>query len=274
MIRAEIDSFRQTVWDYYGQYGRDLPWRIINDNKQLFAYHVLLSEFMLQQTQVNRVIPKYQAWLERFPTITDVATADLAEVLTYWNGLGYNRRARFVQNACQAVITDYAGQVPDDIVVLQKLQGIGHNTAAAIITYAYNRSEVFIETNIRTVFIYHFFPDQDKVSDNELVPLLEQTLDKEDPRQWYWALMDYGSYLKKEHGNASVRSKHHTKQSSFVGSKRQIRGQVIKYLIAGEKTSEELAELCCDDRLPGILEDLVGEQLILKTGVGYRLPTA
>lgn len=274
MTHDDIDNFRQVVWDYYGEHGRDLPWRIVSQDERLFAYHVLVSEFMLQQTQVSRVVPKYKVWLERFPSLESVASASLAELLTYWNGLGYNRRARYIQNACKVIRADHSGLVPKEVSDLQKLPGIGRNTAAAIATYAYNQPEVFIETNVRTVFIYHFFPHQEGVADTDLLPLIEQSLDKDDPRQWYWALMDYGSYLKKEHGNVAVRSKHHVKQSSFAGSKRQIRGRVITYLITGEKTPKELAKLCADTRLREVLDELVREKLIIKTEVGYRLPTA
>ena len=271
-MTTNLDLFKQEVWDYYAHNGRDLPWRHM-PQRALFPYYVFISELMLQQTQVSRVREKYQLWIERFPTFRAVAEADFTEVLTYWNGLGYNRRARYVYDACKVIDVEYGGTVPRSSAVLQQLKGIGPNTAAAIITYAYNKPTVFVETNIRTVFIYHFFPGEALVSDTELLPLIKETLDTENPREWYWALMDYGSFLKKREGNVSARSGHYKKQSLFHGSKRQLRGIVLRQLIDGKRTYQQLYELSGhDERLGEVLAQLEAEHLIAKTGVDNALP--
>lgn len=269
----DIECFQQTVRDYYAQHARVLPWRKLNYPEQEIAYQVLVSEFMLQQTQVPRVIEKYETWLAAYPRLSDVARADFADILAHWNGLGYNRRARFLFEACKLIQNDYIGIIPHDIKTLQSIKGIGYNTAAAIIVYAYNKPIAFIETNIRTVFIYHFFQNQEPVADSQLLPLVDSTMDKTNPREWFWALMDYGSYIKKHIDNVGKKSKHYVKQSSFKGSKRQLRGTILKLLINGEKSYKELRFLCeNDNRLNSVLLELEKEKLLTKTGVLYTLP--
>lgn len=271
MSSKQVEEFQQVVWKYFLNSSRDLPWRIIDPDESLYAYHVLVSEFMLQQTQVVRVIDKYQQWLTEYPNLQAVAEASQASVLKSWNGLGYNRRAKFLYETCKTIVKVHAGTVPKEIEVLKTLPGIGHNTAAAIGAYAFNQRNVFIETNIRTVFIHHFFKNRNDVADSELLPLIDASLNG-DPRQWYWALMDYGTYLKKEHGNVSRRSKHHSLQSKFEGSNRQIRGLVIKSLIEGHKTMPQLKSVCQDEtKLHSVLESLLKENIIEKTGVTYTL---
>jgi A/G-specific adenine glycosylase len=272
MTSSGLEDFQQIVWGYFADFGRDLPWRNTTISPEIFAYHVLVSEFMLQQTQVSRVLIKYSEWLTKYPTIHDVALASLADILQSWNGLGYNRRARYLHETCKQIVALYGGKIPDDVTVLQKLPGIGPNTAAAIVAYAYNRPVAFIETNIRTVFIHHFFADRDAITDAELMPLITSAVDTKQPREWYWALMDYGTYIKKQFGNASRQSKHHVTQSKFTGSSREIRGMVIRQLITASMTFQQLATCCDNDlRLPDILIDLEQEKLIIKTGVRYRL---
>jgi A/G-specific adenine glycosylase len=222
-------AFTKRVWGFFRQHGRSLPWRHNTD-----PYKILVSEIMLQQTQVDRVIPKYRAWLQRFPTAKTLAGASLAEVLTMWQGLGYNRRAIALKRAAERLVI--AKKFPREREKILELPGVGPYTAGAVAAFAFNEPVVMIETNIRTVFIHHFFADKKKVSDAELLPLIEATLDRRKPREWYWALMDYGSYLKKKVGNASQRSAHHTRQSPFAGSNRQLRGAVLKYV-----TSKPLA---------------------------------
>jgi len=264
--------FTDTVWDYYAHHGRDLPWRHLNSDVKEAGYKVLVSELMLQQTQVNRVIEKYQQWMDQLPTIDDVARSSLAELLQLWSGLGYNRRAKYVQQACQWLCAHADGVLPNDVEVLRQLKGIGPNTAAAILVYTFNQPHIFIETNIRTVYIHHFFNDAHNVSDAELLPYIADTVDKEQPRQWYWALMDYGSFLKKEYGNVAQRSTAYKPQTQFKGSQRQLRGLIIKWLIDSPRTISELMEICADDaRLPVVVSSLESEGLITKTGVKYKL---
>lgn len=185
---------------------------------------------MLQQTQVDRVIPKYLAFLRRFPNFSSLAQAPLKDVLMVWQGLGYNRRALMLKKSAETVSINHAGHLPPTIAELEGLPGIGPYTARAIATFAFNQPHVLIETNIRTVFIHSFFATKQRIHDEQLLPLIAQTLDYKNPRGWYWALMDYGSYLKNSHPNPSRLSAHYVKQSSFKNSTRQLRGHIIRAL--------------------------------------------
>jgi len=193
-------AFQKVIWRFFAQNGRDLPWRRTKN-----PYKILVSEIMLQQTQVERVIPKYAEWLARFPTAATLATAARATVLTTWRGLGYNRRALALKRAAESIVA--RGKFPREVAEILELPGVGPYTAGAIAAFAFNEPVVMIETNIRTVFIHHFFSDQKNVRDSELLPLIEKTLPRLKPREWYWALMDYGSHLKKEVGNLGRQSR-------------------------------------------------------------------
>lgn len=255
MAPQVIYEFQETLWDYFRSHARDLPWR----QEPFDPYHILVSEIMLQQTQVSRVIEKYQQFLERFPTMQDLAAAPLADVLIVWSGLGYNRRARYLHDAAkQLPDSKHAWQMTD----LEACKGIGHNTAAAVITYAYNQAVPFMETNVRTVLIHHFLPDQEAVDDRTLMTIMAEVLDYEHPREFMWAMMDYGSYLKATIGNVSRQSKLYTKQSAFQGSARQIRGEVLRQLASGSKSEAELRAEIVDDRLMEILGKLEVDGLI------------
>jgi A/G-specific adenine glycosylase len=223
---------------FYKTNGRGhLPWRKTRD-----PYKILVSEVMLQQTQVDRVLPKYREFLRGFPTVGALAKAPFSQVLFHWNGLGYNRRAKFLHDAAKAVVKDHGGKLPKKATELERLPGIGHYTACAIAAFAYNERGVFIETNIRTVFTYHYFPGREKVSDTELLPLIERDLkaSKMEPREYYYALMDYGSFLKKSGVRINSQSKHYTKQSKFKGSARELRGALLRELLNGARTEAEL----------------------------------
>jgi A/G-specific adenine glycosylase len=226
---------------------------------------------MLQQTQVNRVIPKYSAFIAQFPDLEILATASLGDVLRLWSGLGYNRRAKFLHQAAKQITDAYDGKIPKTITELTTLPGIGKNTAGAILAYAFNQPAVFIETNIRTAYLHHFFNGQASVADQSIVELVQRTLPKRDARNWYWSLMDYGSYLKRAVGNPNVASKAYAKQSNFKGSKRQVRGQVIRLLSARPQTRAELQSATNDERLASVLQDLEREGLISKTGQSFSL---
>lgn len=259
------EEFKEIIWDYYRKAGRDLPWR----RPETSAYEILVSEMMLQQTQVSRVIPKYQLFLDQFPSIQDCASATLGEVIAAWSGLGYNRRAKYLHEASR-VLRDIKQPWSIDQLIAQR--GIGSNTAAAVCTYAYNTPHIFIETNIRTVYIHHFFSDAETVSDTELIPFIEATLDYDHPREWYWALMDYGSFLKQTAGNATRRSKLYSKQSVFAGSNRQIRGQILKQLASTDMLEVDLHELLTDERSGAILNQLLKEGLVARSGRILHLP--
>ncbi len=264
-------QFQKTVLDYYRAHGRhDLPWRQPRADGSFDPYAIIVSEVMLQQTQVGRVIPKYRAFMERFPSLDALAAAPLAEVLQAWSGLGYNRRAKFLQQAAQAIVA-HDGSWPRTTAELARLPGIGTNTAGALLAYAYDMPVVFIETNVRTVFIHHFFADEPAVvQDRAIADLVAATL-PDNPRQWYWAVMDYGTHLKQVVGNVSQKSAHYVRQSSFAGSRRQIRGKIIRLLSGGPQMGEMLAAAIPDERRQAVLDDLLAEGLIDRRDDCYML---
>ena len=265
---ARIAAFQKVVWDFYRANRRPMPWRT-----EPTPYYVLVSELMLQQTQVARVYAKFGSFIRRFPTLQALAAAPLADVLGTWVGLGYNRRAKFLWEAARAITQQHNGELPRTQQELVRLPGVGANTAGAILAYAYNEPTVFIETNIRTVFIHHFFADHaDAVSDNDLRQLVAASLPVESPREWYWALMDYGSHLKGTVGGQLQRVKAYRPQSAFKGSRRQVRGQVVKLLVEHKQLNAlELAALVPDVRLQEVCNALVAESLITRRGDTYYL---
>jgi len=224
--RPGILAFRQMVLSHYEQYGRDMAWR-----NTLDPYQILVSEIMLQQTQVERVTVKFPEFIRAFPDFTSLAAASLANVLTVWQGLGYNRRAIALQKCAIRVMNEYDGILPADVEILATFPGIGRATASSIAAFAFNTPVVFIETNIRRVFIHFFFNDTDTVNDAEILPLVKKALYRENPRVWYWALMDLGTALKKTIPNPNRRSVHYARQSPFEGSDRKIRGLILKLLL-------------------------------------------
>lgn len=267
-------AFQKTVQAYYAQHGRhNLPWRQPETDGRFDPYKILVSELMLQQTQVARVVPKFQLFIGRYPAFTGLARAPLAEVLTLWNGLGYNRRARFLWLSARAVIERHHGQLPPALGALKALPGIGPGTAGAILVYAFNQPAVFVETNIRTVFIHHFFGDEQGVADDTIVPLVQETMPEAAVREWYWALMDYGTYLKQTVGNVSRASAAYAKQSRFPGSRRQVRGAVLRQLVWASLTVAELQRRVHDKRLMSVLADLEQEGFITQKNNRYRLGT-
>ncbi len=271
MQSADQKLFLETLWNFYAAHGRDLPWRHAEQDGRFDAYKIMVSEFMLQQTQAGRVIPKYQQFLQAFPVVSDLAAASLADVLRAWNGLGYNRRAKFIHESAKTISRQHDGKVPVDIDQLKLLPGIGHNTAAAILAYADNQAVAFIETNIRTVYIHHFFSEADGVTDAEILGYLNETLDHEHPREFYWALMDYGSHLKATQGNSARRSKSYSKQTTFAGSKRQVRGQVIRELLEKPQSIIHLQSAIPDERLSTVVDDLCSEGIVVLEKQQYRL---
>ncbi len=232
--KRSLSSFIKRIYDYYRDNKRPFAWRN-TDN----PYYVVVSEIMLQQTQTHRVVDKFDQWVATFPTIEALAQSPQDKVLATWQGLGYNRRALALKQLAQQVVQEFKGEIPNDPDTLVTFKGIGPYTASSICTFAFNKPTVFIETNIRAVFIHEFFPKEKEVHDNQLMPLIEKTLDKKEPREWYYALMDYGVMLKKTHKNPSRNSAHHTKQSKFEGSDRQVRGTILKMLISDRSLSEQ-----------------------------------
>ena len=269
LTKAEIGKLRKTVYGYFAQHGRELPWRRDYD-----PYHIFVSEIMLQQTQVDRVAQKFGPFTEALPDFKSLGRAPLSSVLSQWQGLGYNRRAQHLKRAAEIVMKEHNGALPSSPDLLVKLPGIGQATAASICAFAFNLPTLFLETNIRTVIIHHFFKNSLSVSDDEILPVAEAVLDKKNPRKWYSALMDYGAMLKIKYGNASRKSAHYTRQSKFEGSKRQLRGKIIKLLVESKSVSRNslIKHFHADKhRIFPVLRELEKEQILFQCSDGYSI---
>lgn len=236
-----IEIFKKNIWTYYQKHKRNLIWRRTRD-----PYKILVSEVMLQQTQSYRVEPKYKAFITKFPTVMSLAQASIADVLQEWQGLGYNRRALYLKRCAEKISKDFKGKFPKNAEQLLSLPGVGKATAGDVLAFAWNIPTVFIETNIRSVFIHFFFKDIEKVSDKEILQLVEQTLDKKNPREWYWALFDYGSMLKKKI-NLNNKSTHYIKQTKFIGSFRQKRSLVLRFILKKACTKKDVEMMLGND---------------------------
>lgn len=208
---------------------RDLPWRFVDD-----PYAVLVSEVMLQQTQVARVMGRWERFLSRFPTLDALAAADGADVLEEWQGMGYNRRALSLKRAACECSSRFSGALPADVESLVKLPGIGPATAAGVVAFAHDRPSLYLETNVRAVFIHELFPQRDSVKDSEIAPLVQLACPQTDVRVWYYALLDYGAWLKKAASNPSRRSSGYARQSAFSGSRRQKRAELLRIVLGVE----------------------------------------
>ena len=266
---ADIKRTRGIIWEFYAANSRSFAWRQTEN-----PYHIFVSEVMLQQTQTATVEKKYGPFIAAFPDFVSLAQAPFADVLPLWRGLGYNRRALALHKSAQIIVERYGGVLPNEPEILDELPGIGPATAASICAFAFNKPVVFIETNIRTVFITLFGGSRTDITDKELLPLIQVTLDHEQPRHWYYALMDYGVMLKKTLPNPSRRSKHYTQQSQFEGSERQIRGMILK--AATTKKVFSFEDLCCcidrePERIRRNLEELCAEGFLHQEGDFFRL---
>lgn len=257
----DVQEFQETVWGKGRELYRDMPWR-----RDTRPYYVLVSELMLQQTQVDRVAPKFLAFITAFPDLQSLSRASLADVLKLWQGLGYNRRAKFLHDCARKIESEYAGQFPDTLEGLKALPGVGSNTAGAILAYSFNQPAIFVETNIRTVVFQHFFVEGEVVDDKEVVQIVASTIDTEHPREWYWAMMDYGSWLKRQGRGRLQASKQYKKQSVLKGSVREVRGQIVKALADKDCTEKDLRRILdADARFAPALTGLVKDGLVAKT---------
>lgn len=269
-----LEEFSATVWERGRELYRDLPWRDTHD-----PYAILLSEVMLQQTQVSRVMGRWEQWLETFPTIADLASAPLPPVLELWQGMGYNRRALSLKRCAEEVVAMHDGVVPSDKKALLGLPGIGPSTSAGVRVFAFRQPDMYLETNVRAVFIHELFPGRESVADKELVSLVEATCPQDARvRAWYYALLDYGAYLKKTMPNPTRRSKHYTRQSKFEGSHRQKRAYLLRRVIDDALSTEDLArDLAQSERASGrqepsveevraILDELEREGFVMRRG--------
>jgi A/G-specific adenine glycosylase len=261
LSRRSVSLFRNMIYDHSRKEGRSLPWR-----KTRNPYRILVSEVMLQQTQVGRVLDKYKLFIETFPDFASLARAPLADILGVWQGLGYNRRAIALKKTAGTVMKDFGGRLPLSPEVLIKLPGIGKYSASAIYTFAAVRPSLFIETNIRRVFIHFFFRDRQGIEDTDILPFIARTMDKKNPRGWYYALMDYGVKLKAEVENPNRRSSRYRKQSPFEGSARQLRGAIVRVLAAspGMTKSQLAKKVGHAGEIDPLLSDLVREGFLEK----------
>ena len=229
--------FRRKILTWYRRNARhDLPWRQTRD-----SYRILVAEVMLQQTQVVRVLDYYRGFLQKFPTVRHLARAPLGDVLALWSGLGYNRRARYLWEAAQVVVRAFAGTFPRDAATLETLPGVGPYTANAVCCFSGGACEPFLETNIRRVMLYYFFPRSKNVSDKKLLATLKRIAPRTNQRDWYLALMDYGALAMGEVENPNRRAKNYTRQSKFEGSNRELRGKILRILLT--EHSATVAEL-------------------------------
>ncbi|MFW9989507.1 MAG: A/G-specific adenine glycosylase [Candidatus Odinarchaeota archaeon] len=262
-----IELFKKIIYDYYRNHKRKFPFR-----ERITPYNVLVSEIMLQQTQTERVAEKFLKFIEKFPDFLTLSSASLEEVLGIWKGLGYNRRAIALKKIAEIIINDFNGRLPNSLEILKSFPQIGHNTASSILTFAFNKPVFFIETNIRRVYIYFFFPDKIKIEDKDIMTIVKKTIDNNNPREWYYALMDYGVMLKKNHPELNKRSAHYKKQAPFKGSTRQVRGKLLKLLIKEGQMEitkiQEHSKLRYDKRIEKILNQLKQEGFIeIKDGI-------
>lgn len=242
----KIAAFRREVWNCYKTYGRrDLPWRKTTD-----PYKVLVSEVMLQQTQVPRVVEKYKSFIKKFPTVRALAKAPLSEVLEEWNGLGYNRRAKHLHDAAVMIVQEHNGVFPREYPSLRAIPGIGQYTANAVRVFAYDEPEVLVETNVRTAIIHHFLSKKKGIEDFSIEKIAAAALVGQDPREWQSALFDYGAHLKRAGIRTNAQSAHYVRQSAFEGSLRQLRGEILRELYRGPTSAQRLSSLRMTGRGP------------------------
>jgi A/G-specific adenine glycosylase len=251
----KVISFQKTILDWYKENQRDLPWR-----KTRHPYHIMVSEIMLQQTQVNRVIIKFEEWLIRFPTVEALAESPVADVLQYWSGLGYNRRALNLKRAAEAIVTEHKGIFPQDEMLLLKLPGIGPYTSRAILCFAFDKQVAVVDTNVKKVILTQILKPKNEtvspfislrdapiqetkpLSEKDFQVIAEQLLPHGHAYDWNQALMDYASHvLKKEKIPIP-------KQSKFAGSRRQFRGRILKVLLEKKTVAlDEIGPMIKDD---------------------------
>ncbi|MBY9004164.1 MAG: A/G-specific adenine glycosylase [Candidatus Lokiarchaeota archaeon] len=232
-----ITAFQDFIYLFYKSKKRNFPFR-----ENITPYKIVVSEIMLQQTQTNRVAEKFLEFIKKFPDFISLAQASVEELLSVWQGLGYNRRALALKKIAERIINEFNGNVPKDLNALTSLPQIGHNTASSILSFAYNIPTYFIETNIRRVYIYFFFPGKSQIDDKEIMEIVKISIDKDNPRDWYYALMDFGTMLKKTHPELNKKSVHYRKQSKFDGSTRQVRGKVLKLLLEKPISTKEIID--------------------------------
>ena len=264
-----MQDFRETILSFYRDHGRSLPWRDTDNH-----YHIFVSEIMLQQTGVERVLGKYPRFIAEFPDFDTLARASQRRILSEWQGLGYNRRCIHLRESARMICSQFSGKLPETEKLLLSLPGVGRATGRALLAFCFNRPVVFLETNIRQAFIHFFFQESGMVSDAEMLPLVEKTLDRNNPRDWYYALMDYGTMLKRSIGNLVRKSAGYRQSAPFEGSMRQVRGMVLKTLLSSPAlTPERISSITGIDtgRIKEALDRLTQEGFLENNGLIYSL---
>jgi A/G-specific adenine glycosylase len=266
-----IRAFREKIFSWWEWNKRDLPWRKTRD-----PYRVWISEVMLQQTQVDRVVPKYEAFLYFFPDVWTLSQAPLSKVIRAWHGLGYNRRALHIRNAARVIVRDYRGDLPADEQLLMILPGVGRYTARAILVFAHGVRTSLVDTNIRSIITHFFFRDVPQ-KPAVIEKTAEMLLPDEKVWEWHQALMDYGALeMKKTRLRRQVKGKRKTKerQVPFRESNRFFRGRIIDRL--RDRSAQESALIGdlisrygkTDGYYRTLLRDLAKEGLIAKSSRG------
>jgi A/G-specific adenine glycosylase len=273
---APAAALRGRVLSWYRRSGRDLPWRHTRD-----PYRVLVSEVMLQQTQVSRVLPAYRRFLARFPTLRALSRAPLGEVLREWSGLGYNRRARDLHRIARR----HSSGLPQTVAGLDALPGVGAYTASAVACFAFGETTAFADTNIRRVLGRALLGRT--ATDREAVALDARFGSRRISARWHHALMDIGATIciakgprcdvcpihavcKYDGGDLSSRRR----QSPFLASDRRVRGAIVRHLAMSTDpiTLEALRRGIKDARVPRLVRVLAREGLVEVSSGGIRLP--
>ncbi|EKE40297.1 hypothetical protein ENUP19_0304G0045 [Entamoeba nuttalli] len=257
----KIKQMHEKILKFYEKEGRKLPWRETTDK-----YKILVSEVMLQQTQVTRVIEKYKSWLIRFPTIQDLAKANLADVLEEWNGLGFNSRGKRLRDLAIEVCERYNGIIPSSVDKLLNLPGIGPYTANAVLIFSENQDIATVDANIRRILIHELSLDE-KTPENILFAYANKCLPLGRSRDWHNALMDYGA-LVATGKKTGITAK--SKQSKFEGSRRSYRAELLRRI---RKNNGSLSIENCEEVIKGtkytleeIIEGLEKDGIVHKEG--------
>jgi len=269
--RARISAFQDMIFLWWQEHKRDLPWRKTRD-----PYRILVSEVMLQQTQVSRVLPKYDEFLRVFSDVNALSQASTAQVLRLWHGMGYNRRALYLKKTAETVRDMYGGIFPEDEQSLTKLPGLGRYTARAILVFAYEKDVAMVDTNIRQI-ITHFFYKGKQQREKTILDMADTLFPRGRSWEWHQALMDYGALEM-----SRVRGKRVSvgrKQAPFRDSNRYYRGRVIDVLRVGEADEWKMvADFSRQYDKPaeyftGVIGQLIKDGLVERRGTRITLPS-
>ncbi len=263
LTSTKITSFQKKIFKWWEANRRVFPWRETTE-----PYAILVSELMLQQTQAPRVVEKFNQFVEVFPDLESLAKAQKFEILQLWSGLGYNRRAIWLQEAAQMIIE--RKEFPNTPEELQKMKGIGKYSAHSILIFAFNYDLATVDTNIRRILVAEKFAEE-KTSERDLWEIAKKLVPKGRSRDWHNALMDYGSI---ELTVAKTGIKPLTKQGKFKGSDREYRGKILKLLLESKKITinQMITVLNLQEvKLESILQKMVKENLIKKKGKYYSV---